>query len=149
MTGDVNTAKVEQYHGIKYWRPLKTAASYSQLKYLYANVTSAEYFGNRRLAYYDTPRTVITCTAKPAYNDDATNPLDLYLGKQVRVSVRSFTSEPALVIGLEYDKARIGYSRLVLQLNDVIMPATLPASYLLTEDGDYLLTEDGQYIEVE
>jgi hypothetical protein len=76
-------------------------------------------------------------------------PLDLYLGKQVKISVRTFTNEPAIVVGLEYDKARIGYSRVAFQLNDVIMPATLPASYLLTESGEYLLTEDGQYIEVE
>lgn len=142
LTGDVDPAKVEKFRGIKYWRPIKTAASYSQLKYLYANVTSAEYFGNRRLAYYDTPRTVITCTAKPSYNDDATMPLDLYLGKQVKISVRTFTNEPAIVVGLEYDKARIGYSRVAFQLNDVIMPIGRTSTN--SEDDDMVT---GQYIQ--
>lgn len=146
LTGDVSTAKVEQYHGIKYWRPLKTAASYSQLKYLYANVTSAEYFGNRRLAYYDTPRTVITCTAKPAYNDDATNPLDLYLGKQVRASIRTFSEVPAIVVGYSYNEEQQRYTRLALQLNEEQITFTQStAVYRITSGGDFRVTTGGDF----
>lgn len=148
LQADVDPALVTKYNGIKLWQPLKPATEFAQIKYMYASVTSAEYFGNRRLGYYGEVKTVINCTAKPSYSNDPSKPLDLYLGKQVRVTVRTFTSVPAIVVGYEYDDEQLKYTKVKLQLNDKILFTSAELNYLIDIDGQNITTETGEYITV-
>ena len=148
LQGDVDPALVEKHNGIKYWQPVKTAQSYSQLKYMYASVTSAEYFGTRRLNYYSEPRKVINCMAKKSYHADPLKPLNIYLGKQVRATVRTFQGVPAIVVGYEYDEEKMQYTRLALQLNETPVIPLPAASLRITTDGDFRVTSDGNFREV-
>jgi hypothetical protein len=149
LQADVAPALVDKHNGIKFWQPVKTAQSYAQLKYVYSSVSSAEYFGNRRLNYYSEPRKVINCTAKMAYHADANRPLDIYLGKQVRASVRTFSNVPAIVVGYEYNDNEMRYTRLALQLNETPVIPQPSASLLLVGDGSFLVTGDGFFIQTE
>ena len=146
LQADVDPALVTKYNGIKYWQPNKTAQSFAQIKYMYASVSSAQYFGQRRLAYYSKPRTVINCTAKPSYSSDANRPLDIYIGKQVRASVRTFVNAPAIVVGYTYNEEQQKYTRLALQLNEQpIMFTQAVINYRITTDGESRVTTDGDF----
>lgn len=149
LVADVDPAYVTKYKGIKYFQPWKTASTFAGIKYMYANVTSAEYFGERRLQYFSKPRTEINCTAKPAYSNDPLRPLDLYLGKQVRASIRTFSEVPAIVVGYEYDERRLQYTKVRLQLNEAPIPVQRSVDRYLTEISDYLTTEDSAFLEVQ
>ncbi len=149
LQADIDPALVEKHNGIKFWQPVKTAQSYAQLKYMYASVTSAEYFGNRRLNYYGEPRKVINCTAKIAYHADPTRPLNIYLGKQVRATVRTFDSVPAIVVGYDYSEEKMQYTKIALQLNETPLIPTAPESLLLCGDGSFLVTGDGYFVATE
>lgn len=143
LRADIDPELVRKYTGIKYWQPLKPAATFSEIRYMYASIGAAEYFGNRRLGYYGEVKTVINCTAKPSYSDAPENPLDLYLGKQVRATVRTFTDVPAIVVGYEYDDEALKYTKVRLQLNDKILFTPPAAEYMLTEGGNNMITETG------
>ena len=114
---------------------------------MYANVTSAEYFGERRLQYFSKPRTEINCTAKPAYSNDPLRPLDLYLGKQVRASIRTFSEVPAIVVGYEYDERRLQYTKVRLQLNEVPIHVQMGGNRITSEAGNYITTESSRQLE--
>ena len=149
LQADVDPALVRKYRGIKFWQPAKTAQSFAQIKYMYASVSSAQYFGARRLAYYSKPRTVIHVTAKPAYNNDPNRALDIYLGKQFTVNVRRFVNVKAIVVGFLYSEERQQYTRLALQLNEQpILITNSVANYLITDDGDFIVSGDGNFIVV-
>jgi len=148
LSADVDPELVEKHNGIKYWQPVKPANAYADIRYMYASVTSAAYFGNRRLNYFQEPRRVINCTAKMAYHADPTRPLDIYLGKQVRASVRTFEDVPAIVVGYEYDENAMKYTRLALQLNEAPTIPIPAASLRITTDGDLRITTDRSFREV-
>lgn len=148
LSADVTPDLVEKHNGIKYWQPVKPANAYADIRYMYASVASAEYFGNRRLNYFQEPRRVINCTAKMAYHADPTKPLDIYLGKQVQASVRTFEDVPAIVVGYEYDENAMKYTRLALQLNEAPTIPIPAASLRITTDGDLRITTDGSFREV-
>lgn len=147
LQADVDPALVTKYNGIKYWQPNKTAQSFAQIRYMYATVSSAQYFGSRRMQYYQKPRTVINCTAKPSYSDDPNRSLNLYLGKQVRASVRTFSDVPAIVVGYSYNEEQQRYTRLALQLNEEKITFTqATATYWITSAGDFMITTDGDFM---
>ena len=101
------------------------------------------------MQYFSKPRTEINCTAKPAYSNDPLRPLDLYLGKQVRASIRTFSEVPAIVVGYEYDERQLKYTKVRLQLNEAPIPVQRSVDRYLTEISDYLTTEDSAFLEVQ
>lgn len=143
LQADVDQALVTKYRGIKFWQSNKTAQSFAQIKYMYASVGSAQYFGQRRLAYCQKPRTVINCRCKPSYADEPLRATDIYLGKQVRATVRTFDSVPAIVVGYIYDESSLQYTKLKLQLNEEGAPPVV--SVRITTDSEYRITTDGFY----
>jgi len=149
LSGDVDPALVTKFKGVKYWQPLKTGSTYAGIRYMYSSVSSAEYFGMRRLAYFGKPRKEINCTAKPCFTADPLKPINLYLGKQVRASIRTFESVPAIVVGYEYDENKLQYTKVRLQLNDESVMNDDAVNYLLTESSDLITTESGEFLIVE
>lgn len=153
LSADVDPEMVRKHNGIKYWKPVPSASTFKDLKYLYASEASATYFGNLRLNYYQEPVQVLTCTGKKSFNDDPDNGLDIYVGKQVIITVRGYTAQPARVIAFEYDQQQLQYTNITFQLNGLRKrlgtPAPAVSTYLTSESGDYLITESGDRLIVE
>lgn len=146
IQADVDPNYVRKFNGIKYWQPVKSARSFAEIKYMYADAISAEYFGQRRLSYYAEPRKVIMCSCKPALNSDANIPINLYLGKQVRATVRTFVNVPAIVTGFSYSEQTMSYTNVKLQLNTGVPRPVDVTPLIICEDGAFLTTESSVQI---
>ena len=151
LDADVDPALVRKHRGIKYWKPVPTASTYKGLKYLYASKESAAYFGNLRLAYYSEPQVIVSCTGKRAYNQDPNRALDIYIGKQVSLTLRSFVDEPAIVVAFQYDEASLSYKNITFKLNKTVSGQASPEMIIAigTEAGGSLLTEAGGLLLIE
>ena len=95
--------------------------------YLYADATSADHFGQRRLEYYSYPRLRLKGSMKQSRTGSPLNRYRLQLGKQYGLSLKLFKNqylvgEPARVIGFTYDERNKFYSQVEFELTNAISP---------------------------
>jgi hypothetical protein len=150
LSADVDSELVRKHNGIKYWKPVPTAATFAALKYMYASEGSARFFGDAHLDFFCEPLITVNCTAKRAYNSDPNQALDLYVGKELSLSLRDFVDEPAIITALEYDNDSMAYSSLTFVINGrrYRAGALVSSSVLITDGGEAIVNESFSEIEV-
>jgi hypothetical protein len=127
-SGVVSSDLLSQFAATDRWQPLSAAsASPKDYQYLYANLATANFFGNRRISYNGRPRARLTCSAKKTYSGKPSKNLGLTLGKRFLLTVNfgngaGLTREPAAVVSYTYDESKQFYSQIVFELTNWIYP---------------------------
>ena len=122
QSGDANSAYIAQWNSKERWQPIDDQGqSITAYSYLYASARSAEYFGQRKVDYNGSMRTRLKMKCKRAPSGTQ-NLYNFTLGDQVSLTYnmgggKSFTSEPAIVVGYSYNREQQFYEDLILELN--------------------------------
>lgn len=122
QSGDANSAYIAQWNSKERWQPIDDQGqSITAYSYLYASARSAEYFGQRKIDYNGSMRTRLKMKCKRAPSGTQTL-YNFTLGDQVSLTYdmgggKSFTSEPAIVVGYSYNREQQYYEDLILELN--------------------------------
>jgi len=122
QSGDANSAYIAQWNSKERWQPIDDQGqSITAYSYLYASARSAEYFGQRKVDYNGSMRTRLKMKCKRAPSGTQ-NLYNFTLGDQVSVTYdmgggKSFTAEPAIVVGYSYNREQQFYEDLILELN--------------------------------
>ena len=122
QSGDANSAYIAQWNSKERWQPIDDhGQSITAYSYLYASARSAEYFGQRKIDYNGAMRTRLKMRCKRAPSGTQTL-YNFTLGDQVSLTYdmgggKSFTAEPAIVVGYSYNREEQYYEDLVLELN--------------------------------
>ena len=122
QSGDANSAYIAQWNSKERWQPIDDQGqSITAYSYLYASARSAEYFGQRKVDYNGSMRTRLKMRCKRAPSGTQTL-YNFTLGDQVSLTYdmgggKSFTSEPAIVVGYSYNREQQYYEDLILELN--------------------------------
>lgn len=122
QSGDANSAYIAQWNSKERWQPIDDQGqSITAYSYLYASARSAEYFGQRKIDYNGAMRTRLKMRCKRAPSGTQTL-YNFTLGDQVSLTYdmgggKSFTAEPAIVVGYSYNREEQYYEDLILELN--------------------------------
>lgn len=127
-SGVVTNNVLTRYAAVDRWQPI-TAASAKPLDYthLYANITAAGFFGDRKISYNGVPRARLSTSMKQSPSGKPYQLYKLALGQKYKVTVnlgggRQLLREPACVIGYTYDRQKQYYSSAILELTNWIYP---------------------------
>lgn len=126
--GQVDESVIDDWANEKVWSPLKPGGSAVMgEKYLYNSGPTADFFGERRLAFYGQPRIIVTSPVKQAFSGNPLDFLNIQLVKAFSVSMKTsrnefFAEEPARVVGFVYDENNFVYSKVSFMLTNIPTP---------------------------
>lgn len=127
-TGQVDQTLINDFAPVNTWTPIEpTGRVVTGYKYIYNNATTADYFGQRRLDYYGSPKIRVTCPVKRSYHDDTLNPINIELTRSYRLTFRTsrssfLISEPSAVLGYTFNDEIQRYDSVTFELTNRYQP---------------------------
>lgn len=127
-SGTVSAAVLDRWAANARWQPVSAGGSSARdYQLLYANVTSANFFGNRKILYNGHPRPNFKCKLSRHPAGFPKRPYNLTLGTEVKITHnmgggRSLVNEPAAVIQFVFDRVNQIYTDVVFELTNYYYP---------------------------
>ncbi len=130
-SGDVDQTLIDAYKGRDRWQPVALqgqSADIFDYGLVYANASTADFFGESRLGYYGRPRNIFTGSMRQSFFGDPLNRIIPQLGKEFNLSVpvavnQFIVNAPVKVIGFQYNDPRLFYNQIVLEMSNNPSPA--------------------------
>jgi hypothetical protein len=135
-SGDVDQFYIDTFAGKQFWQPISVNDnSIQNYNYLYFNATTADFFGQRRIDYYQVPRLRLQCRIKQSFSGQVKKAINAELLKDFGISAevapnRFFVNEPATTIEVNYNDKREVYNSVTFEFTNygsLNIPRDIPA----------------------